>query len=175
MQKILISACLLGNKVRYDGQEKKLDDDYLRRWSDEGRLVPLCPEVAGGLPVPRPAAEMNPVTNIVTDVSGVDVTAQFSDGANQALELCKRHNIRYALLTEFSPSCGSGEVYDGTFTGRKIEGAGVTTSLLVANGIQVFSQHRIVELAAALFENNELEDKDLEDKDLEDKELKEQL
>lgn len=148
--KILISACLLGNKVRYDGQDKLIEHEYVSCWLKQGRLVSLCPEVAGGLPTPRPAAELHPDTLVVTDITGADVTNAFTAGAVKALEICRANNIQYAVLTESSPSCGSERVYDGFFSGQKIEGAGVTTRLLTRNGIQVFSQHKLAELANIL-------------------------
>ncbi|HWD34482.1 MAG TPA: DUF523 domain-containing protein [Pseudomonas sp.] len=151
--KVLVSACLLGQPVRYDGRASG-HPDLLQRWQHEGRIVPLCPEVAGGLPTPRPPAEipggqgsavLDGDTQVVT-VAGEDVSAQFLAGAQLALELVRRHGIRIAVLKSGSPSCGNVLVYDGTFSGSKVTGEGVTTALLRREGVQVFSE---LELEAA--------------------------
>lgn len=148
MEKILISACLLGERVRHDGRGASIIGGRLDRWRAEGRLVPICPEVAGGLPVPRPAAELlggdghgvwAGGARVVT-IGGRDVTAAFRSGARAALELARRHSIRVAVLKDRSPSCGSSSVYDGAFDGTRIDGAGVTAALLRAEGIRVFSE-----------------------------------
>lgn len=148
--KILISACLLGQPVRFDGQSKELENSTLNRWHEEGRLVPICPEVSGGLPVPRPAAE---ITGLAVDVQtgrglvktedGEDVSLFFLCGAQHALILCQQENIRVAILKENSPSCGSTQVYDGSFSAKLITGIGVTTAILRQNGITVFNEHEI--------------------------------
>lgn len=155
MKKILISACLLGRKVRYDGKSATLASDILNQWAKEGRLVPICPEVAGGLSVPRPAAEIiagsgEDVLDLrarLTTKSGEDVTAEFVAGAKRALELARRQGVRMAILKARSPSCGSLQIYDGTFTGQKRAGQGVTAALLVRHGIAVFSEERLEEAA----------------------------
>ena len=149
--RLLVSACLLGDPVRYDGKAKRLAHDRLHRLKTEGRIVPFCPEVAGGLPVPRAAAEI--VGGDGADViagrasvktgNGDDVSACFVAGAERALALCRQHGITTALLTEGSPSCGSGRIYDGSFTRRSIAASGVTTALLREHGIRVFSQHQV--------------------------------
>ncbi|MEG0248678.1 MAG: DUF523 domain-containing protein [Pseudomonas sp.] len=151
--KVLVSACLLGQPVRYDGRASG-HPDLLQRWQSEGRIVPLCPEVAGGLPTPRPPAEIpggqgstvvDGLVPVVT-VDGEDVSAQFLAGAQIALELVRRHGIRIAILKSGSPSCGNLLTYDGTFSGTKVAGEGVTTALLRREGVQVFSE---LELEAA--------------------------
>ncbi len=151
MRKILVSACLLGNPVRYDGNSKALNHPLLDQWVEQGRIVSFCPEVAGGLPVPRAAAEiLDGDGNTVFDHdarvatrNGRDVTDYFVAGARRALALCQQHNISLAVLTESSPSCGSEQIYDGSFTHAPIPGVGVTTALLQRNGILVFSQHQL--------------------------------
>ncbi|MDH1264600.1 DUF523 domain-containing protein [Pseudomonas sp. GD03944] len=159
MQKILVSRCLLGHHVRYDGGAHG-PFGVLQRWQAEGRIVPLCPEVAGGLPTPRPPAEipggqgaavLDGVVQVVT-VDGEDVTAAFVEGAEQALALVQRHGIRLALLKARSPSCGNLENYDGTFTGRKVAGEGVTAALLRRAGVRVFNEAQLAEADAALAE-----------------------
>ena len=151
MEKILISACLLGKRVRYDGNAVSVSTNSIDQWLAEGRVVEACPEVDGGMSIPRAPAEIvdgdgDTVwagTSFVVANSGGDVTASFTRGAQLALELCKKHNIRVAILTENSPSCGSSAIYDGSFTGTTKSGFGVTTALLRQNGIEVFSQHNI--------------------------------
>jgi uncharacterized protein YbbK (DUF523 family) len=140
MKKVLISACLLGERVRFDGREKGVQHPVLQRWLSEGRVVRVCPEVEGGLSVPRPPAEQQPDGRVVTD-TGVDVTEAFNRGAAEALRLVREHQIELAVLKEGSPSCGSGFIYDGTFSKTKLVGSvGETTRLLRANGVKVFSE-----------------------------------
>lgn len=148
--RLLVSACLLGQKVRYDGGDKRLGDALMARWEQEGRLIPFCPEVAGGLPTPRPPAEINPDSGKVIDTEGADVSDAFTAGAFLALDTARRMACRFALLTDGSPSCGSGFIYDGSFQGRKRPGAGITTRLLRSHGIQVFAPTALPALADAL-------------------------
>lgn len=150
MEKILISACFLGEKVRYDGLSKTLTNPFVDLWWKQKRLVVICPEVAGGLPVPRKPAELQQNTNSVITEDGFDVSHHFSAGAQQALALCKKHAIKFALLKESSPSCGSTWVYDGNFVHKKIAGQGMTCQLLRQHDIQVFSENTIELLAEAL-------------------------
>jgi len=147
-EKLLISACLLGNPVRYDGRDKKLASALLERLAAEGRLVAICPELAGGLPVPRAPAEIQ--DGRVIDATGTDVSAAFEDGAQRALALAQAEWCRFALLTDGSPSCGSSFVYDGSFSGTRVPGRGVTAAVLERHGIRVFAPDRIVELASLL-------------------------
>lgn len=158
MEKILISACLLGHKVRYDGRAKKSVQGRIDDWQSQGRLVPLCPEVAGGLAVPRPAAEI--IGGDGSDVldggarlqteEQADVTDAFVAGARHALDVALAHGVRLAILKARSPSCGSSTIYDGTFRGQKISGVGVTTALLRRHGIAVFNEEQLDEAATAL-------------------------
>ncbi|MCU1721901.1 DUF523 domain-containing protein [Pseudomonas sp. 5P_5.1_Bac1] len=157
LPKVLVSACLLGQPVRYDGRASG-HPDVLQAWQREGRVVPLCPEVAGGLPTPRPPAEipggqggavLDGEAQVVTIV-GEDVSAAFLAGARLALELVRRHGIRVAVLKSGSPSCGNRLVYDGTFSGSKISGEGVTSALLRREGVLVFSELELDEAARAL-------------------------
>lgn len=156
--KILVSACLLGQKVRYDGgglQQLSSDFDWLLNNHD---IIPFCPEVAAGLPTPRLPAEIIKGTGQdVLDGSvkvlandGADVTTEFLSGAQLALDKCQQADIRYAVLTESSPSCGSNTIYDGQFNGTKQTGSGVTTALLRAHDIEVFSQHQLGILRSTL-------------------------
>lgn len=146
IDKILVSSCLLGENVRYNSEKIPLRHPLLRLWQQQNRIIAICPEVSGGLPVPREAAEQQLGNNSILTVSGIDVTTQFNLGAKQALSLCLKHNIRFAVLKESSPSCGSTRIYDGSFTNKKIIGQGLTTKLLMQNGIQVFSENNLQEL-----------------------------
>jgi uncharacterized protein YbbK (DUF523 family) len=157
MDKILVSRCLLGHRVRYDAGASG-PFDQLQQWLDEGRIVPLCPEVAGGLPTPRAAAEipggqgaqvLDGDAAVITS-DGEDVTVQFLSGAYQALELVREHGIRIAVLKAGSPSCGNLLTYDGTFSGVKVPGEGVTAALLRRHGVRVFSELELAEAASAL-------------------------
>ena len=152
MESVLVSACLLGEKVRYDGSDKRCDDPILQRWLQEGRVVPVCPEVVGGLPTPRAPAEIAEgagglevlrQAGKVMDATGRDVSEQFKQGAWQALQLVRSKGIRIAVLKEGSPSCGSGYTYDGSFTGKKEDQPGVTTARLREAGVRVFSEAQL--------------------------------
>jgi uncharacterized protein YbbK (DUF523 family) len=143
--KILISACLVGEPVRYHGGDSRIDHVMLRQWHAEGRLVPLCPEVAGGLSTPRPAAEiiMLPSGRRVLTAAGQDVTDAYVRGAEAAAAACAAGNIRVAILKDRSPSCGSHSIHDGTFSGRTFDGQGVTAARLRSEGVRVFSESEI--------------------------------
>lgn len=150
MKKVLVSACLLGQPVRYDAKDKRSAHPILTRWVSEGRVVAVCPEVAGGLPVPRPPAEQQPDGRVV-DIDGRDVTAQFDAGAAHAVALARQHGITIAVLKEGSPSCGSSVVGDGTHTKTKVPGQGVAAAALRAIGVRVFSEAEIDRADTALF------------------------
>lgn len=144
---VLISACLMGAPVRYDGRGKRLEDSLIERLSAACQLVPLCPEVAGGFQVPRPPAEIeNGMTGNdvldgyarVVELGGRDVTQLFVAGAEAALSAARESDCRLALLIDGSPSCGSQMIYDGEFAGRQHAGNGVTAALLERHGIAVF-------------------------------------
>ncbi len=149
MEKILVSSCLLGEKVRYDGNGKQLINNELAKWIAQGRVVSFCPEVAGGLPIPRDAAEIARNGKVLT-ASLEDVTPQFQLGAKKALLTCVEHNIKFALLKEGSPSCGRNFIYNGLHQNIKIKGMGLTAQLLEQNGIQVFSEEQINSLKISL-------------------------
>lgn len=151
---ILISACLLGNPVRYNGTDLLLAHPLIKKWQTQQRLISICPEVVGGLPIPRAPAEIQGgngnqvLTNKITvvDNTGKDVSAYFITGAKEALKLAQQNHCVAAILTERSPSCGSQIIYDGNFSGNRITGYGVTTALLRESGIQVFNQYQLEEL-----------------------------
>ncbi|WP_171965850.1 DUF523 domain-containing protein [Cronobacter sakazakii] len=152
INKILVSACLMGLKVRYDGSEKAQMIDQLRRWQEEQRLVIHCPELAAGLPTPRPPAEIvsgdNKTQDRIIEITGKDVTEHYQLGAWLALRTAQDAGCTAALLTDGSPTCGSQFIYDGSFSGRRKSGMGVAASLLSAHGIAVFSEHNLADLIA---------------------------
>ena len=140
--RILISACLLGLRCRYDGKTKFYPQvDAL---AERHQLIPVCPEQLGGLPTPRVPAERKGAHVATKD--GIDVTEQYRRGAEETLALCKLFDCEAAVLKERSPSCGYGAVYDGSFSGTLINGDGVTAELLVAHGIRVYGESQIEEL-----------------------------
>ncbi|EOC0012074.1 DUF523 domain-containing protein [Cronobacter turicensis] len=152
INKILVSACLMGFKVRYDGSEKAQLIDQLRRWQKEQRLVIHCPELAAGLPTPRPPAEIvsgdNKTQDRVIEITGKEVTEHYQLGAWLALRTAQNAGCTAALLTDGSPTCGSQFIYDGSFSGRRKSGMGVAASLLSAHGIAVFSENNLADLIA---------------------------
>ncbi|WED29420.1 DUF523 domain-containing protein [Vibrio sp. DW001] len=154
MVKVLVSSCLVGNKVRYNASCLSIPELDLYWLKSNVELVVFCPEVSAGLPTPRAPAEiitgkgidvLDGSANVVGN-DGIDVTTQFVNGAENALKLCHKQQIKYAVLAEGSPSCGSSKIYDGTFNGIKIDGSGVAAALLERNGIKVYSQHTIAKL-----------------------------
>jgi len=135
----LCSACLLGIKCRYDGKGS-LNKKVINLTQKEV-LIPVCPEQLGGLPTPREMAEVK--GNKVITKSGKDVTKSFKEGAEKTLKLAKLFNIKTAILKQRSPSCGLGQIYDGSFSGQTIKGDGITTALLKKNGIKVKTEEDI--------------------------------
>lgn len=136
---ILVSACLLGCPCRYDGKSKP--NASILALMDSHTLIPVCPEQLGGLATPRPPAERK--NGGVFTEAGVDVTPQYRRGAEEALRLAKLYGCTCAILKERSPSCGSGGIYDGSFSRRLTEGDGVTAELLKAYGIAVFGESEV--------------------------------
>ncbi|GGB00832.1 DUF523 domain-containing protein [Macrococcus hajekii] len=144
---ILISSCLVGEKVRYDGRDQL--DSELKKLVTEGKAVAACPELMGGLNVPREPAEIVGGEGVdvwqgtarVMTLSGKDVTAAFKEGAEKTLKLCHSLSITVVILKENSPSCGSQHIYTGSFNGEKRMGSGVTTALLEMNNIQVLNEN----------------------------------
>ena len=139
---ILISACLLGVRCRYDGGSKP--QEPILRLMEKYTLIPVCPEQLGGLPTPRLPSERIGAQVVMKD--GTDVTAAYRRGAEEALRLARLFGCRRAVLKERSPSCGSGTIYDGTFRHRKIAGNGVTAELLQAHGLCVYNEDNFSEL-----------------------------
>lgn len=141
---ILVSACLAGCNCRYDGKIKEI-----KAISDlvaQGKAIAACPEQLGGRTTPRPQCEIVRQENgssIVIDIHGVDITAEMVKGAESTLELALKYGVKKAILKSKSPSCGCGLVYDGSFTGKLTEGNGITTALLIDNGIAVLTEDSI--------------------------------
>jgi len=134
-ERILVSACLLGINCKYDGGNNysKEIDEFLKDYE----VIPICPEIMGGLPTPRIAAEQLGSRVITED--GRDVTSEFEKGAKECLFLAKKYHVKKALLKLRSPSCGSNEVYDGTFSHTLIKKDGVTADLLKKNGLEIIT------------------------------------
>lgn len=146
--RVLVSACLLGAEVRHHGGAATVEHPILRRWREEGRIVGVCPEIAGGLPAPRPPSEIRGLRVVTRD--GRDVTAAFDAGARVAVGVVSELGIRVAVLKSRSPSCGTGRIYDGTFSGRLVPGDGFTAAALRREGILVFDETQLEEADEAL-------------------------
>lgn len=144
MENLLISACLMGFECKYSGGSNALDGEKLEALKESFRLIPVCPESAGGLPTPRPPSERR--DGKVINKLGQDVTEEYRKGAETALYLARRYGCACALLKERSPSCGSGEIYDGSFTGTLIPGDGVAAEKLKLAGISVYGESKTEEL-----------------------------
>jgi uncharacterized protein YbbK (DUF523 family) len=147
--------------VRYDGRGAELESRVLRRWAAEGRVVAVCPEVAGGLPTPRPPAEISRAAGgslvldgsaTVIDAAGRDITTSFVRGAEHVLAVAGARGARIAVLKDGSPSCGSTYTCDGSFTGRRVPASGVTAARLRDAGLRVFSEAQLEEASVYLAE-----------------------
>jgi uncharacterized protein YbbK (DUF523 family) len=156
--KVLVSSCLLGERVRYHGGDALCRSEILDRWQAEGRIVGICPEVAAGLPVPRAAAEITGGDGtavlrgdaFVGDGTGADVTAAMVEGGRSAVETAGSEGVRLAVLKDGSPSCGATYVFDGSFRGQRCPGQGVTAAMLSRAGVRLFSERQLEEAAAYL-------------------------
>lgn len=147
---ILVSACLLGMHCRYDGTGVMQEE--LKELSRNYHLIPVCPEIYGGLATPRSPAEC--VGERIVTKNGEDVTDAYYKGAEEILHLARLYNCRYAILKERSPSCGYGSIYDGTFQGRLVSGNGAAAQLLSDHGIEIYGESRIQELINRLEDVN---------------------
>ena len=139
METLLISACLMGYNCKYNGGNNTLPPEVLAALRERYRLIPVCPEAAGGLPTPRVPSERRGSGVVTRD--GRDVTAAFRRGAEIAGALAVRYDTRLALLKSNSPSCGSGTIYDGSFTGTLTPGDGVTTEYLKNKNLIIFENY----------------------------------
>ncbi len=139
--KYIVSACLAGEKCRYDGNSNT--SDRIKSMVENGTAIPVCPEVLGGLPIPRARCEMRMKKNgylSIIDENGNFYTDSFSLGAMKSLKIAERNGITKAILKSKSPSCGCGFIYDGSFSGKLIEGNGITAELFITSGIEVFTE-----------------------------------
>ena len=141
MKKILVSACLMGYDCRYKGDNCK--NEKVVELSKDSILIPVCPEQLGGLPTPRYPAER--VGGSVIAKNGVDVTEQYTRGAELAVEIAKANEVQLCILKANSPSCGNGVIYDGTFSGAKTNGNGVTAEKLLEAGFEVITENDVLD------------------------------
>lgn len=140
-QKIAVSACLLGDRVRYDGNSKPMDKKIIWKLRIKYDIVKICPESSGGLKIPREPSER--IGEKIISRANVDVTENFILGAEKTLETIKRNGIEIALMKKRSPSCSNNGIYDGTFSGNIKDGLGVSAELLINNGIKVYNEEEI--------------------------------
>lgn len=150
---ILVSACLLGRACRYDGASRPHPAVEALAAHPDLTLIPICPECDGGLPTPRIPAER--VGERVVNRAGEDVTAAYRRGAELACRTAREKGCRFSVLKERSPSCGSHEIYDGSFTGKRKKGRGVCSEMLEKAGIAVFSEEETELLLATIFEEDD--------------------
>ena len=136
---VLISSCLLGISCRYNGTGILIDN--LDKLKEKHKLIPVCPEIYGGMSTPREPSEIK--DGRVVTISGEDVSEFFERGAQEVLKFAKLFDCRYAILKERSPSCGYGEIYDGTFSQKTIDGNGILAELLTQNGLTVIGESQI--------------------------------
>ncbi len=135
--KIMVSACLMGDNVKYNGSNN-INNELINNLKDY-EVIKICPEVLGGLSIPRNPSEIK--NEKVINKEGIDVTEYFNNGAIKTLDIAKKEHIKIAILKENSPSCGSNYIYDGTFTNKKINGRGITAKLLNENNIIVLNEN----------------------------------
>ena len=142
MARIIVSACLLGCKCRYDGASKPCE--RVLKLAEEGNvLIPVCPEQMGGLPTPRIPSERQPGGFPILMKDGTDVTENYRRGVDTALEIARLNRADYAIFKAGSPSCGKGLIYDGSFTGKKIPGNGITVQAFLDAGYTVYSDEEL--------------------------------
>ena len=142
----MVSACLLGVACRYDGESKP--DKAVIQLKDKYALIPVCPEILGGLPTPRIPCEIR--DGRVLNRAGEDKTEEYIRGAEEVLRLARLFGCDAAVLKKKSPSCGCGEIYDGSYSGKTVHGDGVCAALLKANNIKIFNETQIKELSGSL-------------------------
>ena len=156
MENALISACLLGVACRYDGLSKPMPSETIEALRQKYHLIPVCPEIMGGLPTPRIPAEIN-AERCVIRKDGVDITAEYQKGASEALRLALLFDCKIAIFKERSPSCGKDVIYDGSFTKTLIQGDGIVAALLRQNGICVVGESEIDRLLTKINLENKRE------------------
>lgn len=141
MQNVLISACLLGVDCKYNGSNNKLDDEIINSLKEKYNLIPVCPEIMGGMSTPRNPVEIK--DKKVFDYDGIEYTEEFEKGSVEVLKLAKVFNATIAILKENSPSCGSNYIYDGSFNHQKIQGMGITARKLAEENIKLVSEENV--------------------------------
>ncbi len=141
MQPLIISACLLGVNCKYNASNNKLDDITIQKLQQKYNLIPICPEIMGGMPTPRNPVEIK--NGKIIDQKNNDYTQNFQKGAQESLKIAQLFHAQKALLKESSPSCGSHTIYDGSFTHKKIPGMGITAEKLSHNKIQTYSEENV--------------------------------
>ena len=146
--KILISACLLGENCKYNGGNNAdaICAGELAKLRQIYELIAVCPEYLGGLTTPREPAEICSNGRVITKFSGCDVTLEFLSGAQICIDIARENGCKIAVLKERSPSCGSGEIYDGSFTGRLVGGDGIATAALKKLGVRIVGESALAEL-----------------------------
>jgi len=142
MEKILISSCLIGKNTKYNGKNNYID--IIEQLKLKYELIPICPEVFGGLKIPRDPSEIK--ADKVISINNKDVTKEFNLGATKSLNIALLNNISIAILKDGSPSCGNTYIYDGTFSNKKIDGIGITTKLLKENNITIYNENNLSKL-----------------------------
>lgn len=141
MQNVLISACLLGVDCKYNGSNNKLDDKIIHSLKEKYNLIPVCPEIMGGMPTPRNPVEIS--DGKVFDYDGEEFTKEFEKGSEEVVKLAKLYDATIAILKENSPSCGSNYIYDGTFNHQKIKGMGIAAHKLSKENIKLFTEENV--------------------------------
>lgn len=141
-EKVLVSACLLGVNCKYEGGNN--ENNQVLKYLEDKEVIPICPEIMGGLPTPRDPSER--VGNKVFSNKGIDVTENFKRGAEETLKLAKKLNVTKAILKARSPSCGYQKIYDGTFKHQQIDGYGITAELLKDNNFTILTEEEIAKI-----------------------------
>jgi len=147
MTKILISACLVGKKCRYDAKDNLIAE--IKNLAESQDAIIICPEELGGLSTPRPACEISKDMKVRT-IENIDFTKEFRLGAEKCLQIAKEENVSVAILKANSPSCGFGEIYDGSFSKKRINGNGICAELLSQNGIKIYNEDNYTSLLLSL-------------------------
>lgn len=142
--KLLVSACLLGTNCKYDGKNNFNEDLNKFLTENDCEVITVCPEIAGALTTPRVPSEI--INGKVVNKEGVDVTEQFINGAEKCLQKALEQNVDAAILKANSPSCGSGKIYDGTFSKKLVEGDGIFAAKLKEQGIKIYNENNFSEL-----------------------------
>lgn len=139
---VIISACLMGTNCRYDGKGAQIEE--LEELMEGYSLIPVCPEIFGGLPIPRDPGER--IGDKVITINGEDVTEFYVKGSEEVVKLARLYGCDLAILKERSPSCGYGTIYDGSFTNKRIKGNGILADALLAEGVRILGESNLAML-----------------------------